>query len=223
VKWQSGLILSLAAHGILVSGALLLFASAKPFQFTPQRAILVDVITPAEAEQEKRKQETAQSNAADRQANPADARQAPPQPQPQAPADEQQASLPSIDAGELLPMYNMRVPANLDARKAMAVELRQEEITAFKAHLRKCWRLPPDVATASTTRVVMRVTLNPNGGLAGEPALVEASAAEDGPDVFQAALRAIVGCAPYAFLPRDRYKQWQVLDVGISPRDMAGG
>ena len=69
----------------------------------------------------------------------------------------------------------------------------------------------------------MRVPLSTAGALAGEPKLVEASAARDGPAVMRAAIEALEACAPFAFLPRDRYKEWRVLDLTFSPREMGGG
>ena len=71
--------------------------------------------------------------------------------------------------------------------------------------------------------MVIRVFLSPNGALASEPVLIEAPASVEGPAVMQAAMRALNQCQPFAALPRERYKEWRVLDVGFSPREMAGG
>ena len=76
---------------------------------------------------------------------------------------------------------------------------------------------------APATRVVLRVSLRPNGALATEPMLIEASASRDGPAVLAAAKRALKECQPFAFLPAEKYKEWKVLDLSFTPRDMAGG
>ncbi len=69
----------------------------------------------------------------------------------------------------------------------------------------------------------MRVYLKRDGVLAADPTLIEASASRDGPLIMQTAIRALKDCQPYAFLPAAKYKEWKVLDLSFSPRDMAGG
>jgi hypothetical protein len=108
-----------------------------------------------------------------------------------------------------------------DAESTVRANLSDDERAAFKAHLRKCWKVPDGLAPA--TRVVLRVSLRPNGVLANEPMLIEASASRDGPAVLQAAKRALKECQPYAFLPAEKYREWKVLDLSFTPRDMAGG
>ena len=76
---------------------------------------------------------------------------------------------------------------------------------------------------APATRVVLRVSLRPNGALAAEPMLIEVSGQRDGPTVLQAAKRALKDCQPFAFLPAEKYREWKVLDLSFTPRDMAGG
>jgi hypothetical protein len=70
---------------------------------------------------------------------------------------------------------------------------------------------------------VMRVAFRRDGTLASEPVLIEASASRDGPVVMQTAIRALKECQPYGFLPADKYREWKVLDLSFTPRDMAGG
>jgi hypothetical protein len=40
---------------------------------------------------------------------------------------------------------------------------------------------------------------------------------------MQAAIRTLKDCQPYAFLPADKYREWKVLDLSFSPREMTGG
>ena len=79
------------------------------------------------------------------------------------------------------------------------------------------------MSAAQTTRVVLRIYLRRDGGLAGEPVLIEASASRDGPVLLKAAIRTLKECQPYGFLPADKYREWRVLDLSFSPREMAGG
>ena len=41
--------------------------------------------------------------------------------------------------------------------------------------------------------------------------------------LLKAAIRTLKECQPYAFLPAEKYRDWKVLDLTFSPRDMAGG
>jgi hypothetical protein len=40
---------------------------------------------------------------------------------------------------------------------------------------------------------------------------------------MQTAIRALKECQPFGFLPADKYREWKVLDLSFTPRDMAGG
>ena len=109
-----------------------------------------------------------------------------------------------------------------DSLSDVAASLSREEVVTFKAHLKKCLTLPAGVDAARELKVVMRVFLRPDGGLAAEPMLVAAPAAREGPAMVQAATKAFKACQPYA-LPPEKYNEWKTLDITLSPRDMAGG
>jgi hypothetical protein len=160
-----------------------------------------------------------------------------PQNSQQAALTPQQANPPPPGSGPSAPAPSASIfdPANIpklmdlpnaqengfDAESTVRANLSDDDRAAFKAHLRKCWKAPDGLAPA--TRVVLRVNLRPNGALANEPILIEASASRDGPTVLQAAKRALKECQPFAFLPADKYREWKVLDLSFTPRDMAGG
>jgi hypothetical protein len=95
--------------------------------------------------------------------------------------------------------------------------LEVSEIAAFKAHLQECWKPPAGLAGAGNLVVVLRVSLQSNGALAGEPSLLAASASPEGPALIQTASRALQQCQPFAFLPADKYKEWRTLDLSFSP------
>jgi len=173
---------------------------------------------------------------------PAPAPRAAPSPQPKQPAQNQQALGPQIPSQAATPPPQqsttpwifdpVNIPALLDlpnapdkgfdAEATTMANLSNEERAAFKDHLKKCWKLPDGMTAAQTTRVVLRIYLRRDGGLAGEPVLIEASASRDGPVLLKAAIRTLKECQPYAFLPADRYREWKVLDLSFSPRDMSG-
>ena len=63
--------------------------------------------------------------------------------------------------------------------------------------------------------------MTPEGRLAAEPILIEASASMKGPLLMQGAIRALQACQPYAMLPADRYGEWKVIDLSFTPQDFS--
>ena len=114
------------------------------------------------------------------------------------------------------------VDKGFDFEATVTANISGEDRAAFKAHLRKCWKLPDGLSPSPNTRVVLRVYLKRDGALASEPVLIEASASRDGPAVLQAAKSALAACQPYA-LPAEKYREWRILDLTFTPKDMAGG
>jgi len=142
-----------------------------------------------------------------------------------APATPQPATPWIFDPANIPALLNLPTAPEhgFDSESTTAANLSDDEKAAFKAHLKTCWKLPEGMTPAQTTRVVLRVFLKADGRLAAEPLLIEASASRDGPVLLKAAIRTLKDCQPYAFLPADKYREWKVLDLSFSPRDMAGG
>jgi outer membrane biosynthesis protein TonB len=164
------------------------------------------------------------------QAKPTQSQQAaltpPAQPAPAPPAPAPPKGEPSVFDPASIPML-LDLPnaqeKGFDFEATTVANISSEDRAAFRAHLRKCWKVPPGQPLGPSTRVVLRVYLRPNGALASEPVLIEASASRDGPVVLLAAKRALKDCQPFSFLPPDKYPEWKVLDLSFTPRDMAGG
>ncbi|HWM45742.1 MAG TPA: hypothetical protein VNR11_02390 [Xanthobacteraceae bacterium] len=102
-------------------------------------------------------------------------------------------------------------------------DLRASEMAAFKAHLKKCWTLPPGYSESQQVKVVVRVALRPDGRLAADPEAIEVTPAKLGGPLWINAKAALLKCQPYTMLPADKYKEWRVLDINFSPDQMAGG
>jgi hypothetical protein len=96
-------------------------------------------------------------------------------------------------------------------------------VAEFRRHLKTCSTLPKSVAPSDAIKIMLRVFLTPDGRLAREPVLVEASASAKGPALMQSAIAALQACEPYAMLPADKYGEWKVLDLSFTPQDFAGG
>jgi hypothetical protein len=239
---RSGVIISAVSHVALV--ALALFGAPKLFDNPQLAAIEVDLVRPEEVERPKEK--PPEDKPADWNPLP---QQSPPQPetapqaQPKSPAppqaNQQAASGPQggspsppqpqspwifdpVNIPALLDMPNAP-DKGFDSEATTTANLSAADKAAFKAHLKKCWTLPDGMSPAQSTRVVLRIYLRRDGRLAAEPVLIEASASRDGPLLMQAAIRTLKDCQPYGFLPADKYREWRVLDLSFSPREMAGG
>jgi len=190
----------------------------------------------ARAEQPSQKDLTPQK-APTPQASPAD-RQAPQTPAPERPT-QQALATPAPSAPAEVPSQQspwifdpMNIPAlmsipnggpqsEFDSEATTTANLSTDDRAAFKQHLKRCLKLPGGMS--DSTRVTLRIFLKRDGGLAGEPVLIEGSASSDGPRLMQAAVRSVKECQPFAFLPADRYREWKALDVSFSPKEWAGG
>jgi hypothetical protein len=112
---------------------------------------------------------------------------------------------------------------NFDAPATEAADVASTVITAFRRHLKTCSKLPDSLSNSDDVRVKLRVLMTPEGRLAAEPILIEASASMKGPLLMQGAIRALQACQPYAMLPADRYGEWKVLDLSFTPQDFTSG
>lgn len=237
---RAGIFISGVGHVVVV--ALALLGTPKLFNSEQLVAIEVDLVRPDQIEVPKEKskdEKPAEWNPLPEKSEPLPEAAAEPQPKP--PEVSQQAPLgPQIPSPSPAPPQPspwifdpVNIPALLnlptapekgfDSESTTTANLSAGEKAAFKAHLKKCWALPASMSPAQTTRVVLRLYLQRDGRLAGEPQLIEGSASKDGPVLLKAAIRTLKECQPYGFLPADKYREWKTLDLSFSPREMAGG
>ncbi len=111
---------------------------------------------------------------------------------------------------------------DFDAPASKTADIASSLITEFRRHLRTCSRLPESIAASDKVKVTLRVLMTPEGRLAAEPILIEASASTKGPALVQGAITALQACQPYAMLPAERYGEWKVLDLSFTPQDFSG-
>lgn len=105
------------------------------------------------------------------------------------------------------------------ATKSLASEM----VGALRRHLKSCARLPAGLKPSDNVSVRLRLRMAPDGRLASEPELIEAPPdAKKGIVLVQGAINAITACQPYAMLPADRYGDWRMLELSITPQDFAG-
>jgi hypothetical protein len=92
-------------------------------------------------------------------------------------------------------------------------------VAEFRRHLKACLKLPQSISPSDRLKIKLRVLMTPEGKLAAEPALIEATASAKGPVLMRSAIDALQACQPYAMLPADRYGEWKVLDLSFTPQD----
>ena len=112
---------------------------------------------------------------------------------------------------------------NFDAPAIEAADIASTLVAEFRRHLKTCSKLPASLSSTDDVKVKLRVLMTPEGRLAAEPILIEASASMKGPLLMQGAIRALQACQPYAMLPVDRYGEWKVLDLNFTPQDFTSG
>jgi len=124
-----------------------------------------------------------------------------------------------------LPQDNLgdKTGDGIDAEASTKADITSNLVTEFRRHLRTCSTLPKSVAPSDPVKLKLRVFMTPDGRLAADPVLLEASASAKGPLLMQSAIEALQACQPYAMLPADRYREWKVLDLGFTPQDFTGG
>ena len=110
-----------------------------------------------------------------------------------------------------------------DGPATEAADISSSVVAEFRRHLKTCSKLPAALATSDDVKVKLRVLMTPDGRLAADPILIEASASMKGPLLMQGAIRALQACQPYAMLPVARSGEWKVLDLGFTPPDFSGG
>jgi len=154
----------------------------------------------------------------------------------QPPAAQQQAALPmpalppyvpaqpdvSVKYHVLLGLPQDRPGDGFDAPATQKADVGTDSISEFRRHLKTCATLPKEIAPSDKVAIKLRVLMTPEGRLAAEPVLIEASASMKGPLLMQSAIHALQACQPYAMLPADRYREWKVLDLTFTPQDLTG-
>ena len=165
-----------------------------------------------------------------KQAALAPPRPVPPQPQPAAPAYKAPEPDLSVKYQVLLglppdlspsapPQARDKAGDNFDAPATEAADIGNKLVGEFRRHLKTCLKLPASLASNDDVKVKLRVLMTPEGRLAADPVLIEASASMKGPLLMRGAISALQACQPYAMLPVDRYGEWKVLDLSFTPRD----
>jgi outer membrane biosynthesis protein TonB len=101
------------------------------------------------------------------------------------------------------------------------------EIDALRQEMQKCWRPPTGAANPEELVVELRIWLNEDGSLLRAPRILRSGTSAFGKNSFtiaaeEAARRAVVMCAPYDFLPINKYDRWKEVTITFDPASMIG-
>ena len=99
----------------------------------------------------------------------------------------------------------------------------------MKAAVSRCWNASAIIGAPNPETLIVSVDfeLNRNGELASSPRVANAMQINLSGNRFwkvaeQTALRAVTTCAPYDFLPQDRYETWKDFRLNFDPSEMVG-
>lgn len=199
-------------------------AAPPPEQTTQQAALQQQPIEPPKPAEPQKPAEPAKPA---EQPKPAERQQAEPSQPP--PSQQEPQAIPTASPditsryGMMFTLPDAGAVGDFDAKATAKANIRAEDAAALRARLKECAVLPKSVSPSDNVQIVLRVALNPDGRLAQEPLLIEASASAKGPLLMRSAMDALEKCQPYTMLPADRYNEWRMLDLSFAPRDFRGG
>jgi len=102
-------------------------------------------------------------------------------------------------------------------RTGPVAEMSQSELDALTAAVTACFNPPVGAEGVDQMVVPLRVTFTIDGDLAAPPEIKSVPAGPAGQAVAEAAVRAVQRCAPYPFLPKDKFDNWQVVNMNFTP------
>ncbi len=99
--------------------------------------------------------------------------------------------------------------------------LSMSEVDALRARMYQCWRVSADARNAEDLIVRVRVQLFPDGTVQ-QVDLLDRAQISTANDPFlqiaaERALRAVSKCAPYDFLPQEKYGSWKDMELSFRP------
>ena len=96
---------------------------------------------------------------------------------------------------------------------------------AIQQQMSSCWRVEPGARDAEDLVVEVRVILNRDGSVRGQPLIIDENRMASDPfyrSAAENARRAILSCQPFQ-LPIKRYEVWRDMTLKFDPRSMFGG
>jgi len=122
----------------------------------------------------------------------------------------------------------------LEAERAQAQIGAGDRLTAsdkakMQAAIYRCWNISAIAGMPDANKLIVTVEfeLNRDGRLAGQPRVANGLQISLSGNQFwkaaeQSAVRAVISCQPYDFLPQDRYQDWREWTLDFDPSQAAG-
>ena len=110
---------------------------------------------------------------------------------------------------------------------ARSLPMTLSEIEAIRRQIQPCWNFPAGAQDAGSLRVLIRIRLNRDGSVLGEPKVLDQNRFA-GDHRFRAAaeagIRAVKNprCSPLR-LPQEKFDQWKVLTIDFDPSKLNPG
>lgn len=109
-----------------------------------------------------------------------------------------------------------------DIWRGRSTHLSLSEMDLLRQQISGCWSPPRDATKATDLVVIVKTWLNPDGSLSRMPQVQGSSEASSSRRAAEeAALRAVLRCAPYQ-LPVEKYLSWHELEFTFSSSQMLG-
>lgn len=103
-------------------------------------------------------------------------------------------------------------------RTTTGTTLTTSEMDALRGQIQACWSVPASAQGQGNLKVSVRFNLEPDGRLAGNPAITTSSGNRQ---LDESARRAVLRCGQNGYqLPADKYDAWQTVIVNFDPSDM---
>jgi len=103
-----------------------------------------------------------------------------------------------------------------------AAALTMSEIDAVKARVQGCWNIRDFAGSADAEKLTATVkfSLNQDGSLSGIPTIAKTSGGPLSRLFGERAVQAVQKCAPYDFLPADKFTSWRDMRLNFSMSEM---
>ena len=256
---RNSVLLSAAAHVVIMALALVAFPSPEELPSVPTRALPVELVTidqvtnlkstkkvekpkpvekpeppkPEEQEKPKNEEPIPDKQAEKREEKPkpvekkAEKKPTPPKKEPEKKKSFDPNQIAALldkspdKAPKSTPIEStedFEAPATDDPFAAMTMS----EIDAVKQRVQSCWNIRDFAGSADADKLTATVkfSLNQDGSLSGIPTIARTSGGSLSRLFGERAVQAVQKCAPYDFLPTDKFTSWRDMRLNFSMSEM---
>ena len=100
--------------------------------------------------------------------------------------------------------------------------LTSSETQRLMDRLAACWAAPAAAYKVSNLAVTLRVKFARDGSLTEPPKVLNSNSDPRFAAFAKSAVAALTKCAPFSFLPTEKYAAWQEIEVVFDPHEMFG-